>query len=82
MKKLESLNTRKLEDYKTQTVNTPWKIRGGQKRKTTINHKDKDGNIVSSECDIWDDSLSGWANALEDTYPAPCPPKPVPTSAQ
>ena len=58
MKKLESLNTRKLEDYKTQTVNTPWKIRGGQKRKTTINHKDKDGNIVAGA----DNDTSGYSS--------------------
>ena len=82
MKKLETLNTKKLEEFRTQTVNTPWKIRGGQERKTITNHKDKDGNIVSSECDIYDDSLSGLGQAFEDTYTVPCPPKPAPTPAQ
>lgn len=65
MKKTQTINNKKLEDYKSQSIDSPLKIRGGSKRKTTINNKDQNGNIISTECDIYDDSLSG----LDKFYP-------------
>lgn len=73
MKKIQTINNKKLEDYKSQSIDSPLKIRGGSKRKTTINNKDQNGNIISTECDIYDDSLSGFGQVLSDTYTIPCP---------